>query len=50
VDINKGMEGDLSAECWVVRITLILAACMVLTSLITARSSLHRSSKPDRDH
>ena len=50
VDINKGIEADLSAEWWVVRITLILAACLALTSLITTRSFLHHSSKPDRDN
>jgi len=50
VDINKGIEGNLSAEWWVVRITLVLAACLALTSLITAHSFLHRSSKQDRDH
>ncbi len=37
VDINKGIEANLTAEWWVVRITLVLATCMALTSLISAR-------------
>ncbi len=49
VDINKGVETDLSTEWWVVRITLVLAALLALTSLISARFFFQRSSKPDRD-
>ena len=49
-DINKGIEPNLTAEWWVVRITLVLAACLALTSLIAARSFLHRSSHPDHDN
>ena len=50
VDINKGIEANLTAEWWVVRITLVLGTYMALTSLFTARSFLHRSSNPDRDN
>jgi len=49
VDINRGIEADLIAEWWVVRVTLVLAAILALISLITARSILNHSSKPERD-
>jgi len=50
VDINKGIEADLTAEWWVVRVTLFFATILALTSLNTARAVLHPSSNQDRDN
>ena len=50
VDINKGIEGNLSAEWWVVRITLSLAALLVVTSLISARYIIRHDSNLDSEY
>jgi len=39
-DISHGLEPDLSAEWWVVRITFLLVSALVFSSIFTARSIL----------
>jgi len=49
VDINKGIEADLTAEWWVMRITLVLAALLAVTSFISARNNLRHNSNQDSE-
>ena len=39
-DISRGLEPDLTAEWWVVRITFGLVAALVFSSIYTARNIL----------
>ena len=40
VDINRGLEPNLSAEWWVVRSTFLLVIALVFSSILSARSIL----------
>ncbi len=41
-DIAHGVEPDLTAEWWVIRVTFLLVGALVLSVLVTARTILRR--------